>query len=145
MDRTWTGSPSRHVSKQSGRNRPLRPAIILPETAKEDVLQKRRDQAVRFTAAVLETAEKVRENKKMVVDHFAQLYKMDEAIISEAFDIYLKSGHYPLDGGMNPGSFKETTQLDVGFGVLKRLPSYDDVYDTTIYQEALALRKEMPK
>ena len=98
-----------------------------------------RDAAVRMMAAAL-TAERYMSdpaNREEVIELGTQVSTRPREVIEEAYDLYF----YPTTcaEGLDPDKYVHTAELQVELGEMEEVPTYEDLVDPSVCEDAEAL------
>ena len=114
--------------------------------APESILKDRRDDIVAFTAANIAANRYMSDsaNKEAVLDTAEEVTGLSREILSDTYDTFLEDGLFPEGNGYPEEMVDFTAEKQVELGNIEEAdkPSYDDLVDTTIYDDALALYEE---
>lgn len=114
--------------------------------APTDLLEKKRDEMVAFTAANIAANEFMSDpaNKEAVLDTAEEVTGIGRDILSETYDTFLEDGLFPSDNGYPEGMVGYTADQQVELGNIdeSEKPAYEDLVDPTIYEDARALVDE---
>lgn len=113
----------------------------------QSIVDEKRDEIVAFVAASIKANEFMKDpaNKDRVVEIAAELTEVPEDIVSETYDTFLEDNIWPEDQGLPEEMIEFTGQQQVELGNIESeedLPAYDEVVDTSIYEDALMLLEE---
>ena len=114
--------------------------------APESILQERRDAIVAFTAANIAANRFMTDtaNKDAVLDTAEEVTGLNREILSETYDTFIADELFPDDNGY-PREMVEFTadqQVELGNITADVKPAYEDLVDTSIYDDALKLYEE---
>lgn len=111
--------------------------------APESLLEERREDVVAFTAANILATEFMKDesNKEAVLDTAEKVTQKSRDILSDAYDAFLANGLWPETHGYPKDMVEYTIDQQVQLGNITndQAPSYEDLVDVSIYEEALAL------
>lgn len=114
--------------------------------APQEILDDRRDAIVAFTAANIAANRFMQDsaNKEAVLDTAEEVTGLDREILSETYDTFLEDGLFPADNGYPEEMVDFTAEKQVELGNISAddKPAYDDLVDTSIYDDALSLYEE---
>lgn len=134
----------------------LKPLVNLWETvpdwhyagfaAPDTILEEKRDEMVAFTAANIAANEFMRDtsNKEAVLDVAEEVTELDREILSDTYDTFIEDGLFPEDNGypQNMVDYTADQQVELGNITEDQKPSYEDLVDVSIYEDARALYEE---
>lgn len=112
------------------------------------ILEQKREELVRFVAANICATEFMYDtgNKDRVVEIGVEITGLSESIISDTYDTFVEDEIWPKDNGYPEEMVEFTAQQQVELGNIEdpgQVPSYDEVVDPSIYDDARALVDEM--
>lgn len=111
--------------------------------APEEILDDRRDAIVAFTAANIAANRFMQDsdNKEAVLDTAEEVTGLNREILSETYDTFLADDLFPDDNGYPQEMVDFTADQQVELGNIEESakPAYEDLVDTTIYDDAVAL------
>jgi NitT/TauT family transport system substrate-binding protein len=111
--------------------------------APDSILEEKRDEIVAFTAANIKASEFMQDpaNKEAVLDTAEEVTGLDRDILSGTLDTFIEDGLFPEGNGYPENMVEFTTDQQVALGNVEEdsRPSYDDLVDSSIYEDALAL------
>lgn len=114
--------------------------------APEEILEEKRDAIVAFTAANIAANRFMQDsaNKEAVLDTAEEVTGLDREILSETYDTFLADDLFPDDHGYPEEMVEFTADQQVELGNIAEgdKPAYEDLVDTTIFEDALALYEE---
>lgn len=114
--------------------------------APESILQERRDAIVAFTAANIAANRFMTDtaNKEAVLDTAEEVTGLDREILSQTYDTFIEDELFPDDNGYPQEMVDFTADQQVKLGNITEdiKPTYEQLVDTTIYDDALALYEE---
>ncbi|MEP7739528.1 ABC transporter substrate-binding protein [Nocardioides sp. 31GB23] len=114
--------------------------------APTDLLEEKRDEMVAFTAANIAANEFMSDsaNKEAVLDTAVEVTGLDREILSDTYDTFLEDGLFPSDNGYPQDMVDYTADQQVELGNIEEgdKPAYEDLVDTSIYEDARALVDE---
>lgn len=114
--------------------------------APTDLLEKKRDEMVAFTAANIAANEFMSDpaNKEAVLDTAEEVTGLSRDILSDTYDTFIEDGLFPSDNGYPQDMVEFTADQQVELGNIEESekPAYEDLVDTTIYEDARALVDE---
>jgi NitT/TauT family transport system substrate-binding protein len=100
----------------------------------------RRSALQKFVEGMIETKRLILENKKLTVEQYLKYYpNRTEALVSKVYDALKPAMMLGINGGMEKGPFEFTRGVMLETGLLKQRPQYDQVYDPTLTEAALAV------
>lgn len=109
----------------------------------DSILEERRDAIVAFTAAEIAANRFMADpaNKEAVLDTAEDVTGLSRDILSETYDTFISSGMFPEDNGypQNMVDFTIEQQVLLGNITEDEAPSYDDLVDSSIFEDALKL------
>lgn len=109
----------------------------------DEIIEEKRDEIVAFVAANIAANEFMREtgNKDAVLDTAEEVTGLTRDILSETYDIFIAEGLWEYDNGYPQDMVEYTIDQQVELGNITddQRPSYEDLVDPTIYEDALAL------
>lgn len=115
--------------------------------APESILQERRDAIVAFTAANIAANRFMTDtaNKEAVLDTAEEVTGLDREILSQTYDTFIEDELFPDDNGYPQEMVDFTADQQVKLGNITEdiKPTYEQLVDTTIYDDALALYEEV--
>ncbi|MQA78013.1 MAG: hypothetical protein GEV10_05965 [Streptosporangiales bacterium] len=131
----------------------LRPLVNLWDTdpdwhyagyaAPQKILDDKRDEMVAFTAANIKANAFMRDtaNKAKVLDTAVEVTELDRKILSTTYDTFIEDEMWPTDNGYPRKMVDYTADQQVELGTLDEgeKPSYDDLVDGTIFDDAKKL------
>jgi len=116
--------------------------------APESILTERRDAIVAFTAANIAANRFMTDtaNKEAVLDTAEEVTGLSREILSQTYDTFIADELFPDDNGYPQEMVEFTADQQVQLGNITEdiKPTYEDLVDTTIYDDALALYEEKP-
>lgn len=111
--------------------------------APQRILDEKRAEMVAFTAANIKANEFMRDkaNKDRVVEVAAEVTELDEDIVAKTYDTFLREDMWPKDNGYPKSMVNYTIDQQVELGTLEESnkPTYGDLVDPSIYQDARKL------
>lgn len=111
--------------------------------APESIIEERRDAIVGFTAANIAANRFMSDtaNKEAVLDTAEEVTGLSREILSDTYDVFIEDGLFPEDNGYPEEMVSFTTEKQVELGNITedQAPSYDDIVDPSIFDEALEL------
>lgn len=114
--------------------------------APQNILEERRDEIVAFTAANIMANEFMSDpaNKEAVLDTAEEVTGVSREILGETYDTFLADELFPADNGypQNMVDYTADQQVELGNIAEDVKPAYEDLVDTTIYEDARALVDE---
>jgi NitT/TauT family transport system substrate-binding protein len=109
--------------------------------APESILEDRREEIVAFTAANIAANRFMADtaNKEAVLDTAEEVTGLSRDILSETYDVFIADGLFPEDNGypQEMVDFTAEKQVELGNITEDQLPAYEDLVDTSIFDEAL--------
>lgn len=111
------------------------------------ILEEKREELVLFVAANIMATQFMQDeaNKDQVVEVGAEITGLSPEIIADTYDTFLADGLWPSDHGYPEDmvSFTAEQQVEIGnIASADEVPDYDQLVDTSIYTDALALVEE---
>lgn len=114
--------------------------------APQKILDDKRDEIIAFTAANIMATEFMNDsaNKDAVLDTAEEVTGLERKFLSDAYDTFLKDKLLPEENGLPKDMIDYTVDQQVELGNIKESdkPSYDELVDVSIYDEARALVDE---
>lgn len=109
--------------------------------APQEIIDRKRDALVRFVAANIAAKEFMSDaaNKDAVLDIAEEHTGLSRGVLDETFDIFLEDEIYPTDNGYPQQMVDFTAEQQVAVGAVDGAPSYEDLVDPSIYEDALEL------
>lgn len=109
----------------------------------DELLEEKRDDIVAFVAANIAANNFMRDtaNKDAVLDTAEEVTGLDREILSDTYDTFIAEGLWEYDNGY-PQDMVEYTidqQVELGNITEDQRPTYEDLVDPSIYEDALAL------
>lgn len=114
--------------------------------APQEILEEKRDAIVAFTAANIAANRFMQDsaNKEAVLDTAEEITGLNREILSETYDTFLADDLFPDDNGYPEEMVDFTADQQVELGNISedKKPAYDDLVDTSIFEDALAMYEE---
>lgn len=109
----------------------------------DEILERKRDEIVSFTAAVIAANEFMQDtaNKEAVLDTAEEVTGLSREILSDTYDTFIEEGLWEYENGYPQDMVDYTADQQVELGNITedQKPAYEDLVDTTIYEDARAL------
>ena len=114
--------------------------------APESILTERRDAIVAFTAANIAANRFMRDtaNKEVVLDTAEEVTGLSREILSQTYDTFIADELFPDDNGYPREMVEFTADQQVVLGNITEdvKPTYEELVDTSIYDDAVALYEQ---